>query len=117
MIVYKIRRKSDGKFSTGSSRPSFSDTGKVWTSKRGLNSHMSMFLKKGEHITFHNLNNPKSKPIERHRYYVNTESSYWNNANIYSDCEVVEFEITETENSVVGAIEYLNEYAKQRSGF
>jgi hypothetical protein len=34
--VYKIRRKSDGKFSTGGYYPRFTVKGKVWNNTSGL---------------------------------------------------------------------------------
>lgn len=36
MIYYKIRRKSDGLYSTGGMTPSFTKQGKVWHTKGGL---------------------------------------------------------------------------------
>ncbi len=41
MIVYKIRRKSDGKFSTGGGHPSFTKNGKIWKQKGHLTSHLN----------------------------------------------------------------------------
>lgn len=40
-MVYKIRRKSDGLFSTGGRCPDFKQGGKVWTSKGSLKRHIS----------------------------------------------------------------------------
>lgn len=39
--VYKIKRKSDGFFSTGGSSPRFNNKGKVWKKLGHLNSHLS----------------------------------------------------------------------------
>ena len=41
--VYKIRRISDGLFSTGSVRPRFSRAGKIWNSIGTLKRHLSNF--------------------------------------------------------------------------
>lgn len=39
--VYKIRRKSDGLFSTGGCWPTFKANGKAWSTKGALNGHLS----------------------------------------------------------------------------
>ena len=41
MIVYKIRRKADGMFSTGGSSPSFTKNGKIWKQKGHLTNHLN----------------------------------------------------------------------------
>ena len=41
MIVYKIRRKSDGKFSNGGIKGRFSQHGKIWYELRYLKQHIS----------------------------------------------------------------------------
>ena len=38
--VYKIRRKSDGLYSQGGHRPSFSKQGKTWSERRHLTNHL-----------------------------------------------------------------------------
>ena len=40
--MYKIRRKSDGKFSSGGLTPRFTKKGKVWTELRYLKAHLNM---------------------------------------------------------------------------
>ena len=40
--IFKIKRLSDGKFSSGGARPKFSKTGKIWTSKRYIKSHLAL---------------------------------------------------------------------------
>jgi len=42
-IGFKIRQKSDGLFSTGTSDPKFNSQGKVWWKKGGLTSHLNNF--------------------------------------------------------------------------
>ncbi|HNC56680.1 MAG TPA: hypothetical protein PLP33_14630 [Leptospiraceae bacterium] len=40
MLVYKIRRKSDGLFSQGGNWPDFSKLGKIWKTKGHLTNHL-----------------------------------------------------------------------------
>ena len=47
--MYKIRRKSDGLFSSGGMDPDWSKKGKVWTSKGHLKNHFRLF--NGKHWT------------------------------------------------------------------
>ena len=46
-IIYKIRRKSDGLFSSGGTGPRFSATGKVWTTLGALKNHLNLLEKNG----------------------------------------------------------------------
>ena len=41
--IYKIKRLSDGLYSTGGTRFAFNKKGKVWTSIGGLKNHLNMF--------------------------------------------------------------------------
>lgn len=41
IVGYKIRRKSDGKYSTGGSSPEFTSVGKTWSNRGGLHSHFA----------------------------------------------------------------------------
>jgi hypothetical protein len=41
--IYKIRRKSDGLFSTGGLKPKFSKKGKSWPSRGNVTNHLSLF--------------------------------------------------------------------------
>lgn len=43
--VYKIRRKSDGLFSSGGSAPHFTNKGKTWSQKGHVTSHINMLGK------------------------------------------------------------------------
>lgn len=45
MIVYKIRRKSDGLFSSGGMEPTFSEKGKTWAQRGHLSNHFAQFNK------------------------------------------------------------------------
>lgn len=40
-VVYKIRRKSDGLFSTGGTCPSWNANGKTWNTRGALSNHMA----------------------------------------------------------------------------
>lgn len=42
--VYMIRRKSDGMYSVGGSRPFFTKNGKAWTSKAALSNHLALVV-------------------------------------------------------------------------
>ena len=41
IVGYKIRRVSDGKYSTGGSTPEFTSVGKTWSNRSGLHSHFA----------------------------------------------------------------------------
>lgn len=56
MVLFKIRRKSDGRFSGGGARPKFTKRGKVWNEAH-LKQHMSMVY----------------DPFYGHRPYTNCE--------------------------------------------
>lgn len=43
MPTFKIRRKSDGLYSTGGLYPHFTKSGKVWGSKQALKKHFEQF--------------------------------------------------------------------------
>lgn len=43
MRVYRIQRKSDGKFSMGSMFPTFNKDGKIWLRRGDLLKHLRMF--------------------------------------------------------------------------
>lgn len=46
MIVYKIRRKRDGKYSSGGIWPKFSTKGKSWSQKNHITSHLNVVRNK-----------------------------------------------------------------------
>jgi len=48
--VYKIRRESDGLFSTGGTCPRFTKKGKVWTSMGALKGHLTLVSDGGRYI-------------------------------------------------------------------
>lgn len=71
--VYKIRRKSDGLFSTGGVSPKFNSVGKVWKKKGHLSSHIAQAVS----------------------YFSTSVHARMKSA--YADCEVVEYLIQETD--------------------
>ena len=75
MIVYKIRRKTDGLFSTGGLRTKFSKVGKTWNKLNHVNSHIAMLIE------------GKTKSPQ-----------------VYDDCELVEFEINEINTTPISKI-------------
>lgn len=44
--VYKIRRKKDGLFSTGGTSPHFTKSGKIWSARNHVTSHLQVVWKK-----------------------------------------------------------------------
>jgi hypothetical protein len=44
---FKIRRQSDGKFSSGGRRPRWSDAGKTWSKPQHLSTHLGIALRDG----------------------------------------------------------------------
>ncbi|NJL71449.1 MAG: hypothetical protein HC888_07435 [Candidatus Competibacteraceae bacterium] len=49
MYLYKLRRKTDLMFSTGTTNPRWTSVGKVWSRKQDLKNHLNYFLK-GRHF-------------------------------------------------------------------
>lgn len=75
--VYKIRRKTDGLFSAGGSWPSFNKKGKAWTARNHVTSHIGQVGGYGKKLK-----------------------------DFYSDCEVVLYEVIESELEAVSAMEW-----------
>jgi len=79
--VYKIRRKVDGKYSTGGTTPQFSKNGKVWRTLGQLKSHLTL--------------------VKDSQRYPRTEAQRTARLRqFYAGCEVVVFQITETCTSI-----------------
>ena len=49
--VYKIRRKTDGLFSSGGTDPSFSKKGKIWNARGHVTSHISQLTDRAKNGT------------------------------------------------------------------
>lgn len=64
-MPFKIRRRKDGLFSSGGSRPSFSTKGKLWGVRGHLTNHLNIMSNCGRLLS------------------------------AYHDCEIVEYEMTE----------------------
>ncbi len=88
MIVYRIRRKSDGQFSMGGTWPRFNKTGKVWKRKGDLSSHLGL-------VTEGRGGNERMRKA-------------------YADCEIVCYELTETEADVITLDAWLAEKEGRR---
>jgi len=71
IIVYKIRRKSDGLYSNGGNEPVFMKRGKIWTNVGHIKNHFNII-----------------------REY-HTSKKYLEN--LYKNCEIVTFELSPTE--------------------
>jgi len=76
---YKIRRKTDGLFSTGGGDPNFTTGGKTYTTMGAVQNHISTISK-------------RTRRVPPHSYQGQREPSF----EIYEDCELVEFELVET---------------------
>lgn len=81
--VYKIRRKSDGKFSTGGCDPSWSRNGKAWATRALLRSHLTMVADNGPHKV-RSWEDPSPK---------NDENRMKNLMAVYHDAEVIVFDV------------------------
>ena len=77
-VIYKIRRKSDGLFSTGGWNPEYSKTGKTWKRKGDLSNHFALMCD---------------------QYYTRLRKTSMNS--VYEGCEIVAIEIVEVEKSVM----------------
>ena len=85
MEVYKIRRKLDGMFSTGGTSPGFTKFGKIWKQRGHLTSHLNQFAQ-----------------------------SWSRNSQVYDNCELVTFELSETEIDAIPLSQYIAEREQAR---
>ncbi len=84
-IVYKIRRV-DGLFSMGGSDPKFNKVGKIWKRKGDVSSHLTCVAETG-----------------------------WRGSRPYDECEVVAYELTETQvGDPISIYVYLQERAAKK---
>jgi len=78
MKIYKIRRKSDGLFSTGGMVPKWSKTGKTWNQIGHFKNHLNQFKDRCKY------------DFETKKYiYIDKTPEY------YSGCEIVVYELTQ----------------------
>ncbi len=89
--VYKIRRKTDGLYSTGGVYPKFTKIGKVWSSLGHLKSHMRQL--------FDTEYSSDWKTI-----YVKLRIKH-----IYKDCEIVTYIVTEDDNNIIEMSDMIKE--------
>lgn len=78
MKIYKIRRKSDGLFSTGGVSPSWSKTGKTWNQIGHLKNHLNQFKDRYDY----DFETKKHIRVDKIPKY-------------YSDCEIIVYELTQ----------------------
>jgi hypothetical protein len=84
--AYKIRRKSDGLFSSGGTDPDFNRQGKTWSCIGHLKNHLKQF----------------------YSYHWQTKGGDWR-LEMYKDCEIVEYEIIETIKPFLTVKEFIKE--------
>lgn len=85
-LVYKIRRKSDGLFSMGGTSPHFNKKGKIWKQRGHLTSHINQLWSAKEC-----------------KMYID-------------ECEVVTYELVETETGdTLSIADYLEEIATRKA--
>ena len=82
-VVYKIRRRSDGLFSTGGGTPSFNTNGKTWNTRGAMSNHFACIKEYG-------------------RY----RDGKWLYRNPYEDCEVVVIEVVPSEVNTIPVEEW-----------
>lgn len=83
--IYKIRSKKTGTFSKGGAYPSFSKKGKIWSALNHLSNH------------FNQLDPAGRKLYKDH------------------ECEVVVYELIESEVAASGALEWMDASAERRA--
>jgi len=85
-LCYRIRRRSDGLFSTGGSPPGFTKKGKLWRTQGALTNHFNLV-------------------------------SGWQGKaqDVYANCDIVTYELTEQETEVRSAHEVLQAVADRKA--
>ena len=86
MIVYKIRDKGTGFYSTGGTHPNWSEKGKMWKRLGDVTSHLNQLA--------------MYSPAHRARHIQ---------VSTYGNAELVEFELTEKELSAKPVVNYIIE--------
>ena len=91
-----IRRRSDGKYSSGGSCPKFTKTGKAWTNMGHLKNHLNLVIESGydRHMCSLSFSIPYD---ERARAFDLGKS-----LDVYADCDVIEFKISASEQNAIG---------------
>ena len=88
--VFKIRN-AEGLFSTGGSDPNFHERGKVWPSQRAVKLHIAA-------------------PMRWQSRYASLDLR--NKREFYRDCEIVRYEMTESEITNIGSM-----YPRKQTAF
>lgn len=98
-VLYKIRRKSDGLFSTGGHTPRFTKIGKSWKFGALLN-HLTM------------IRTARIRRVEGFRHYrdnkpvPNAAKIFAQIPDIYEDCEIITFKIVVDSTIPIGDFKY-----------
>lgn len=95
--VYKIRRTTDGLFSMGGTYPRFNKNGKVWKTRAALSNHLSLV---------------------NDAYYERVRPTHGGNMHMrcaYDDCEIVCYELVETESDVMTINEYIADKDRKKA--
>lgn len=79
--VYRIRRRSDGLYSTGGLYPRFDTKGKTWNNLSALSGHLTNTFGEGGYLNCLDKNNEII--VEK----------FFNTKNPYLNCEIVEAEL------------------------
>lgn len=110
--IYKIKRLSDGKYSTGGSRPSFTTNGKAWTNIGHLKNHLNLVIESNYeyHVSGYFVVEYKNRKMAWPLNYA---------LDVYKDCEIEVYEviIEKVDSLVVKTIfdEALESYKKNNS--
>jgi hypothetical protein len=84
--VYKIRRKSDGLFSTGGTSPTFTKSGKSWASLGALKNHLNQAIHRD--YGYRCYSDSKRETVRLFGAFLP-----------YMECEIVAYEIVTVENT------------------
>lgn len=94
--AFRIRRKSDGLYSTGGQRPTFSKKGKIWQGLGPLKNHLNLLLQ--EHMTALRLK--RDEKSYRHEQFKSYDTVF-----VYQECELIEYVLQESETSVTNLMD------------
>lgn len=94
--IYRIRRKSDGLFSTGGMSPRFTKKGKIWQGLGPLKNHLNLLLDQRKTSLRH-------KRDEKSPYHSGYRD--YNEKFIYEECELIEYLLEEKETQVTNLMD------------
>lgn len=94
--IFRIRRKTDGLYSTGGQNPKFTKKGKIWQGLGPLKNHLNLLLQ--EHMT--SLRLKRDDKSYRHEQFKDYNSVF-----VYQECELIEYVLTEHETSITNLMD------------